>query len=90
VPFHVLLEGHCRAEIADRTVDLHAGDVLILSRGQRHVMRVVAEAPTLPAELHAGDALDTLRSEGTPPTIDLFCGHYTYRPGAGEMLFGAI
>ncbi|NMO50095.1 AraC family transcriptional regulator [Actinoplanes sp. TBRC 11911] len=89
VPFHVLLEGHCKAEIGNRTVDLRAGDVLVLSRGQRHVMRVIADTPTLSAERQQGDAMETVRDEGTP-TVDLFCGHYLYRPGAGEMLFAGL
>jgi AraC family transcriptional activator of mtrCDE len=31
----------------------------------------------------------TLRSAGEP-AVDLFCGHYTYHPGAGELLFAGL
>ncbi|MEU5564987.1 AraC family transcriptional regulator [Micromonospora musae] len=89
VPFHLLLDGDCVAEIDDRVVDLHAGDVLILPRAGRHRIRVVADGPPLPSGRHTGDSVTTLRGEDTP-TVDLFCGHYTYQPGAGELLFAGL
>jgi AraC family transcriptional activator of mtrCDE len=86
VPFHVLLDGRCVAEVGDRMVDLHAGDVLILPRAGRHRVRVVADGPPAPSELYAGASMEIFRSM-TTPAVDLFCGHYSYRPGAGELLF---
>lgn len=89
VPFHLLLEGSCVAEVGGRSVELHAGDVLVLPRAGSHRIRVAAGGSALPAELRHGKVLETLSSAG-PPDIDLFCGHYTYRPGAGELLFGGL
>jgi AraC family transcriptional regulator, activator of mtrCDE len=89
VPFHILLDGRCVAEVGDRTVELRAGDVLILPRAGRHRVRVVAEGPPEPSALHAGGSMETLRSE-TAPAVDLFCGHYAYQPGAGELLFAGL
>ncbi|NMO51094.1 AraC family transcriptional regulator [Actinoplanes sp. TBRC 11911] len=89
VPFHVLLEGRCVAEVGDRTVDLRAGDVLILPRAGRHRMRVVADGPPAPAEIYSADSMDIFRSVSTP-VVDLFCGHYEFRPGAGELLFTGL
>lgn len=90
VPFHLLLEGSCVAEVGGHSVELHAGDVLVLPRAESHRIHVTAGgASALPAELREGRVLDTLSSEG-PPAVDLFCGHYTYRPGAGELLFGGL
>jgi AraC family transcriptional regulator, activator of mtrCDE len=89
VPFHLLLSGHCVAEVRGRTHELRPGDVLVLPRGCGHRVRVVDDAPPSPAERHAGGSVETLRSEDAP-VVDLFCGHYTYRPGAGELLFGGL
>ncbi|MER7441622.1 helix-turn-helix transcriptional regulator [Micromonospora avicenniae] len=89
VPFHLLLTGHCVAEIGDHAIDLRAGDVLILPRAARHRVRVVADGPPLPAQRHPGGSVTTLRSDDMP-AIDLFCGHYTYQPGAGELLFAGL
>jgi AraC family transcriptional activator of mtrCDE len=89
VPFHLLLEGECVAEVDGRSVRLRAGDVLVLPRGARHRVRVVAVQDPVPADRHAGESIETVRSAG-PPAVDLFCGHYRYRPGAGELLFAGL
>ncbi|MGK5741278.1 cupin domain-containing protein [Micromonospora sp. URMC 103] len=89
VPFHLLLEGHCVVEFGDRTVELRAGDVLVLPGAGQHRVRVVAEDPPAPPERQLSGSVETLRSAGTS-SIDLFCGHYTYRVGAGELLFAGL
>lgn len=89
VPFHLLLEGACEAEVGGHTVQLRAGDVLVLPRGGHHRIRVADTAPPLPAARHEGESVATLSSPGAP-AIDLFCGHYSYRPGAGELLFAGL
>ncbi|MEU8820013.1 AraC family transcriptional regulator [Actinoplanes sp. NPDC048796] len=89
VPFHLLLAGRCTVEIEGRTVDLRAGDVLVLPRGSRHRVRAVAAEPPVPAELHRDGPVDTLRGPG-PPDIDLFCGHFRYEPGPGQLLFAGL
>jgi AraC family transcriptional activator of mtrCDE len=89
VPFHLLLEGTCTLELADRAVELAAGDMVLLTRGQPHVIRagtgrrrVVREEP--------GTAFTTARTTGGGTVIDLFCGHYTFSLGAGDMLFASL
>ncbi|MFK3984268.1 cupin domain-containing protein [Micromonospora sp. NPDC050397] len=89
VPFHLLLEGRCEVEVGDRTIDLRAGDVLVLPGAGRHRVQVVAQAPPAPFARHTGRAVEILRSE-TPPAIDLFCGHYTYQGSVGELLFAGL
>jgi AraC family transcriptional activator of mtrCDE len=88
VPFHLLLSGHCMAEVPGRTLELRPGDVLMLPRGCGHRLRVAADGPPSPFVRHVG-SIATERSEDEP-VIDLFCGHYTYQPGAGELLFGGL
>lgn len=89
VPFHVLLAGRCVVQTGGRTVGLDAGDVLVLPRGARHSVRVDAGAPPVPATRHEGASVATLHS-ASAPDVDLFCGHFTYRPGAGELLFAGL
>jgi AraC family transcriptional activator of mtrCDE len=72
-----------------RTVGLEAGDVLVLPRAERHVVRVDAGAPPVPAARQEGTSVATLRS-ASAPHVDLFCGHFAYRPGAGELLFAGL
>lgn len=89
VPFHVLLEGRCVAETGGRTVELRAGDVLVLPRGGQHRVRVDVSGSPVPAERYEGASVATLRGTAAP-AVDLFCGHYTFRPGAGELLFAGL
>nr|WSX78743.1 AraC family transcriptional regulator [Streptomyces sp. NBC_00899] len=91
VPFHVLLSGRCVVQAGERIVDLEAGDVLVLPRAGRHRVRVRVDtgAPPVPATRHEGASVTTLRS-ASAPDVDLFCGHFTYRPGAGELLFAGL
>jgi AraC family transcriptional regulator, activator of mtrCDE len=70
-PVHVLLAGEAKLELPGRTIELVAGDVVVLPRGQAH--RVHAEG-----------------APGESTEIDLFSGHYAYRPGAGELLFSSL
>jgi AraC family transcriptional activator of mtrCDE len=89
VPFHVLLAGRCVVQTGERIVGLEAGDVLVLPRAGRHRVRVDAGAPPVPAARHEGASVATLRS-ASAPDVDLFCGHFAYRPGAGELLFAGL
>lgn len=103
VPFHLLLDGYCTAEVDGHTIDLRPGDVLVLPRAGQHRVRATTDLPPVPADLREGASVATLASAGVGvgagaeagaeaevPTIDLFCGHYTYQPGAGELLFAGL
>ncbi|MBY8880140.1 AraC family transcriptional regulator [Actinacidiphila acidipaludis] len=89
VPFHILLEGTCLVETDARPVELRAGDVLVLPRAGRHRVRVKAGEPPVPADRIEGASVATVRSPAAP-SVDLFCGHFAYRPGAGELLFAGL
>ncbi|HXT93393.1 MAG TPA: cupin domain-containing protein, partial [Trebonia sp.] len=51
VPFHLLLEGECVAELDGHSIALRPGDVLVLPRASQHRIRVVTEAPPVTAAL---------------------------------------
>lgn len=73
----------------ERLVEMRAGDVLVLPRAGRHRVRVGAGAPPVPAARHEGASVPTLRS-ASAADVDLFCGHFAYRSGAGELLFAGL
>jgi AraC family transcriptional activator of mtrCDE len=94
-PFHFLLEGSCVIESRERRIALGPGDVVLFPRGDAH--RVVADRATTTMDTAevAGVAFPTLRTESPgaeapEPEIDLFCGHYRFAAGAGELLFGSL
>jgi AraC-like DNA-binding protein len=91
VPFHVLLEGECRLQVGSEVLDLRAGDVVMLPRGSGH--RVTTTGPGVERDVteSAGRSfLTTTSSPAGAPAIDLFCGHFTYGPGAGALLFETL
>lgn len=92
-PFHLLLEGSCVVEYRGRAIPLRAGDFVLFPQGGAH--RILAEhdagsARALDTLETPGTMFRTLHSEGAGPAIDLFCGHYTLAPGAGELLFRTL
>jgi AraC family transcriptional regulator, activator of mtrCDE len=89
VPFHLLLEGACTLELADRVVELAAGDVVLLPRGQAHVIRGGTGRRRVVRE-ERGTAFTTARTTGDGSVVDLFCGHYTFSPGAGDIVFASL
>lgn len=89
VPFHLLLKGTCSLELADRALELAAGDVVLLPRGQAHVIRG-GTGPRRVVVEESGTAFTTARTVGGGCEIDLFCGHYRFNPGAGDILFASL
>ncbi|GII42024.1 cupin domain-containing protein [Planotetraspora phitsanulokensis] len=89
-PFHLLLEGECTLELADRSLDLVPGDVVLLPRGRAHRVHTRGRGPRRALVEEAGGAFPTARSQGAASEIDLFCGHFAFGPGAGELLFQSL
>lgn len=89
VPFHLLLEGACTLELADRALELEAGDVVLLPRGQAHIITGGTGRRRMVLE-ESGAAFTTARTAGSGSEIDLFSGHYTFNPGAGDILFASL
>jgi AraC family transcriptional activator of mtrCDE len=89
-PFHLLLEGRCAVEYRGRTIQLCAGDVVLFPHGGAHRVLVEHGAEPVEAVEKPGVAFPTLQSHGAGAEIDLFCGHYSLAPGAGELLFRTL
>jgi AraC-like DNA-binding protein len=79
--FHLVLEGECWLHPDGHSpVRLSAGDLVILSRGERHVMRDEKDSPVVGLdELIADHPLDDqarLQCGGTGPLTRLLCGGF--------------
>ncbi|WP_440072155.1 cupin domain-containing protein [Streptosporangium sp. OZ121] len=88
--FHLLLDGACTLELPDRRVELRPGDVVILPRDTPHRVRTTGYGPVQGVSETPGGAFSTVRSRTGEGVIDLFCGHYSFGPGAGAMLFRSL
>jgi AraC family transcriptional activator of mtrCDE len=100
-PFHLLVAGSCTLEVAGRLLELRAGDAVLLPAGQPHRVHGTGTGAAGPVRERAG-AVRTVTDRAEPAGpgdpaqpggadgMDLFCGHYSYRPGAGELLFRSL
>ncbi len=88
--FHLLLRGRCTIEYRDRRILMRAGDVVLFPHGGAHKVRVEYGDVPVEAVEKPGAAFPTLRSVAGETEVDLFCGHFTLAPGAGELLFRTL
>jgi AraC family transcriptional activator of mtrCDE len=89
-PFHVLLRGACQLLTQDWSIELRAGDVVVLPSGAAHRIRTAGAGHEQGVVEIPGGAFDTIRSLAGEGVNDLFCGHYSFGPGAGAMLFRSL
>ncbi|MDX3097077.1 AraC family transcriptional regulator [Streptomyces sp. ME19-03-3] len=103
-PFHLLLSGTCDLELPGRRIEVTAGDMVLLPRGAAHRMHVrgrrtatgVERRDAGPYELvdNTRAAEVAVRAQTSRPAqddpVDLFCGHYTWEPGAGQVLMNML
>ncbi|WP_234534713.1 AraC family transcriptional regulator [Streptomyces shenzhenensis] len=104
-PFHLLLSGACVLELPGRRIEVAAGDLVLLPRGVAHRMHargpraatdverrdagpyaLVTDA-TSAAAAHGGDQQER---GGPDAPVDLFCGHYTWEAGPGQVLMDML
>ncbi|EWM18511.1 AraC family transcriptional regulator [Kutzneria sp. 744] len=86
-PFHVLLDGECELHLGPDILHLRAGDVVLIPSGSPHRVITPGSGRQRGTTETAGDAFVTTHSKrGGAAVIDLFCGHYTFDPGAGAVL----
>ncbi|MEV6287718.1 AraC family transcriptional regulator [Kribbella sp. NPDC051770] len=86
VPFHLVLAGSCTVSSADFSVDLEAGDLLLLPQGDAHLVATKSDRCLEYTET-AGPSIRVRRTADAEPELDLFCGHYRVDDGAGALLF---
>ena len=89
-PFHVLLEGSCRLRMGPHLLELAPGDVVVIPSGSPHQVTTAGPEPLQGVVETDGSAFTTTRGERGEAVIDLFCGRYTFGPGAGAMLFRSL
>ncbi|MFF8593844.1 AraC family transcriptional regulator [Streptomyces sp. NPDC015220] len=104
-PFHLLLSGACVLELPGRRIEVAAGDMVLLPRGVAHRMHVRGRRAASGVERRdAGpyalitDATsvedargrDEEENGGQDAPVDLFCGHYTWEAGPGQVLMDML
>jgi AraC-like DNA-binding protein len=93
--FHLVLAGECSLRVAGREpVQLEAGDLVILPRGERHAMTDRPGSPVTNLDLIvAGHPLDgdaRLTYGGSGPLTRLLCGGFVLDDPAPDTLIGVL
>ncbi|WP_448097395.1 AraC family transcriptional regulator [Luteibacter yeojuensis] len=91
-PFHLVLAGAATLELPGRaTVDMAAGDLVVLPQGTRHRIRDDGPRSAVIEPLldHRGP-LDIKRNTLGPADLDLLCGRFTFAPDAARLLLNAL
>lgn len=93
-PFHLVLAGETSLQVAERTLTMRAGDVVLFTGGSPHLCTTPGTGPvrgvvTTPGRSFTTAPTDTAEGENGDK-LELLCGHYTFRPGAGAILFRSL
>jgi AraC-like DNA-binding protein len=98
--FHVLLDGSCTLEVGSIRRQLEPGDVVVVPSGSPHRITTPGTRELRGTRDTIGDAFATTRSAvrsgsagsagSRAAVIDLFCGHYSFGPGAGALLLDSL
>jgi AraC family transcriptional regulator, activator of mtrCDE len=89
--YHVVLEGACTVlRPGHAPLELGAGDIFVLPRGDAHVLSVEAreagavraEAQAEVAKRHNGTVIVKSNCSECDPAVDLLCGRFLYAPRA--------
>ncbi|MGW3243808.1 cupin domain-containing protein [Streptomyces sp. NPDC001070] len=89
-PFHLLLEGECTLELPDRRIELRVGDLVLLPRGTAHRVHTHGARPATSVDRRDVGPYTLVGNEPAPGSVDLFCGHYAWGPGAGQVLMAML
>jgi AraC family transcriptional regulator, activator of mtrCDE len=90
-PFHLVLSGSTRLMLAHgQSVDLVAGDFLLLPRGMAHVVHGIGSAQVEPARMDNDGPLPVRRNTHGEVDMDLLCGRFTYSPGSADLVMSAL
>ncbi len=81
VPWHVILRGEAQLHIAEQTVRVRAGDILMLPHGSPHLLQSLVEwGQVVPALKQHNGILTEVRTDGPGPVVEVLCGEFHFGP----------
>lgn len=81
VPWHVIMRGEARLRLAAKTIDVRAGDILMLPNGSPHMLESLVEwGQVMPARSYHNGILTEVRTEGSDPSVEVLCGEFHFGP----------
>ncbi len=95
--FHLVIQGRFYATLASgASVELNAGDMILIPDGAKHTISSSPHEQSAPLEKviedagYSGDGVFTLGDGDPSASVQLLCGHFTFRAGADHPLLRAL
>ena len=95
--FHLVIQGRCYVQVAKQTtIELNAGDLILIPRGVSHILSHSAcdSAPPLEQVLtdvgYTGDGVLTVGDGDLNSTTQMVCGHFSFRSQAEHPILEAL
>lgn len=89
VPWHIILHGEARLLIAGQSVEVKAGDILMLPQGSPHVLQSLIEwGDVVPAVSFDNGIVNEVKTDGAGPVVEVLCGEFHFGPGFRWLFAG--
>lgn len=95
--FHLVIQGRCHVTLASgKSVDLGPGDLIVIPRGQEHVLADSPERTPAPLETvieesgYDGNGVFVVGDGDPTASTQMVCGHYSFTEGADHPLLRAL
>jgi len=97
VRFHLVVQGRCHVRLASgRGVDIGPGDLIVIPRGQEHVLSDEPGRTPVPLESvlrdsgYDGSGVFVLGARNPAASTQMVCGHFGFTEGADHPLLRAL
>lgn len=97
VRFHLVVQGRCHLGLASgRVVEIGPGDLVVVPRGQEHVLSDVAGRTPAPLERvlrdsgYDGSGVFVVGARNPAASTQMVCGHFGFTEGADHPLLRAL
>lgn len=86
VPWHVILQGDARLQLAGKTLDVTAGDVLLLPHGSPHILQGLVDwGQVAPIVTRHNGTVGEVRADGAGPVVEVLCGEFHFGANNGWL-----
>ena len=95
--FHLVIQGRCHIRVNQQhSLELTAGDLILIPRGMSHVLAHSGKARTPPLEKvladndYTGDGILTVGAGDPRASTQMVCGHFTFRDQAKHPILDTL
>lgn len=94
--FHIVVQGRCFVTVGQQTIELNAGDMIMIPRGSSHVLADSRETKPFPLEKilsqtgYDGEGILTIGEGDSKASTQMVCGHLSFRDKANHPILQSL